>query len=338
MAGFSSTGIFPLNRNIFTDEDILAASVTDRPAADINKNRLYPTLHFIAMEDTSACSVEEYLHDQPDHAILQHDSSSSSPPAEAVCQNSAPISSNSPSKMLCQTSASSAFGLSSETVYHSSAGTTAHSALSAVPLLQPTTSALDEVGEGYISPYKLFTLQKARLQKSKPKQVRKGQSRVLLLSTPEKRRLEEQLALKRQKNESKKSKIRKGKRERLVKKQFVRKKNVVFSDSCDESVRPFAKALQDNFEVHSSDELIESDSDVGISATNLVQVDVQWSCCICGEDFNNSKPKEKWVRCTCKGCVSCIPGNKSSCSKSFGQNWAHSLCTNNPQQFVCVKC
>ena len=46
------------------------------------------------------------------------------------------------------------------------------------------------------------------------------------------------------------------------------------SDSCDESVRHFPKALQDNFEVHTSDELIKSGSNVGISATNLVQVDV----------------------------------------------------------------
>ena len=91
MAGFSSTEIFPLNRNIFTDEDFLAASVTDRPAADISENQLYPTLHCIGMEDASACSVEEYLHDQFDHAIPQDDSSSSGPPTEAVCQSSASI-------------------------------------------------------------------------------------------------------------------------------------------------------------------------------------------------------------------------------------------------------
>ena len=33
-----------------------------------------------------------------------------------------------------------------------------------------------------------------------------------------------------------------------------------------------------------------------------------------------------------------VPGEKSSCSKSFCQNWAHNLCIDKPQQFICLKC
>ena len=89
MAGFNSTGIFPLNRNISTDEDFLA-SVTDRPAADIAENRVNPTLHFANVEDASTSLVEEYLDDQSHHAILHDDSSAFGSPTKAVCQTSAP--------------------------------------------------------------------------------------------------------------------------------------------------------------------------------------------------------------------------------------------------------
>lgn len=107
-------------------------------------------------------------------------------------------------------------------------------------------------------------------------------------------------------------------------------------EKCSQSV---AKAFEENLEVHTSDEFSESGiEEYGVDANNMPQDECQWFCCVCGENYQNSKPGEKWVRCTCKRCVNCIPPKGSACSQNFCQNWAHNLCTDNPVEFMCCEC
>ena len=63
-----------------------------------------------------------------------------------------------------------------------------------------------------------------------------------------------------------------------------------------------------------------------------------WYCSIlCGENYQNSKPKETWVRCLRKDCAQCTPLTLRELNYTCS-NWAHSLCTGDPRSFFCFDC
>jgi len=54
-SGFTKTGIWPLNRNVFTDEDYMCSEVTDRP-----------------INDTVAIELSTTTDNNIDHTLIQH--------------------------------------------------------------------------------------------------------------------------------------------------------------------------------------------------------------------------------------------------------------------------
>ena len=85
------------------------------------------------------------------------------------------------------------------------------------------------------------------------------------------------------------------------------------SSSCEETHRQ----LQENFEVHTSDEA-ESESDENAAENNntmrkSLQNVNENNCYYCGDEFSNSKPNEQWAKCS--------GGKDRECRR-----WAHVLC------------
>ena len=349
MAGFKATGIFPLNRSVFSDEDYLAAAVTDR-TAETSENRLQPELYFTnQIPDADTASVDACLQEQNDDSLPDANNESNQI-VEQDDQNDAYITSTDEHTNAGTSPSEENSGNADDMATSSSmiAPTTPTSAVSSPqPQDSSQTSSDLEVSNQYISSFELFEIPLAGPRKTKKTKARKGKSRILS-STPEKKRLETEAQLRKEKDDRliKKADFEKRKKlEKLRKKLVVSTKTtrVASSGSSDESTVLIKKDLKNNFAIHTSDEADDTDlEEIGCLEPsvdkNCIQCKDQWFCCFCGEDYGNSKPKERWVRCSCRGCSNCVSTNSPSCSRNFCQSWAHCLCSHNPMQFICIQC
>jgi len=377
-SGFKKTGIFPFNRDAFSDEDFLGSDVTDRPnnsaeGQSYECNHINPKIVLSDGFGGDISSLDRYLQDASCTVHAQSSQTTEVRESELAVALCSPTRSSSPNEASLQLLVNPSLTLDASSSNNppqeqsvilvgqsdASMDVTRNLADSEPKVQEQMNTSLSIPSTSYIAPTSILPIPKAGPRVAAVKKSKKGKTRILT-STPEKHKLQqiaEERALKKKKvlasKKQKNFKEKQGKQRKLKIQQhstvksseLAAKKKQIFevagsSSSSDDEL--IAREMEQNFEDHTSDDIDESDSDnlsmTGSACKNPDDLDPDvWHCCVCGENYQNSKPKETWVRCLCKGCAHCV-GSAQKELNHLCNNWAHSLCTDNPRNFICVDC
>lgn len=276
VSGFRSTGIFPLNRDVFGDVDYAPSELTNRPNPE-------ETLTPSEEQGFTAEDANGHTSKAPSTTIG----------VEFDCSN----------KLCFSSSAETASG-SPVIIADVDRPTPISSSTTLLPSRARTSQS------SYISPRDVIPEPKASLRKGTYKKRKKGRS-LILTSTPEKVKLNQDLSQKR--------KMQRKNKETILRKKSKPKKKVVRTPKLTSSESEDEQMLL-------NDETDEEESEL-------------WFCEICGEPWENSRPGEIWCQCSCSGCHFCNPSKCRPKTEHPCISWAHSDCTDTSKTcFVCHFC
>lgn len=272
-AGFASTGIWPVNTQVFSDIDFLPSSVTDRPLEGItvpieNSDPTPSTSRQVEATLTSS-SLSMQTISTEDLLPLQRDLNTPTPPPKSplVAPPASPAMSlpakNSPELIMAPMALLSTSVPDADLVIPSISSDN-------LPIPSTSSASIQDVTTISFSPYVVKPLPKAGPRKNNGK-GRKGRKTAILTDTPNKLEIQEQEERKIKSKVVKKPIFQIGKETRKGKPSSVKK-----------AIKKKAQKTKNRATIATNSD----DSD-----------DEDCFCLVCVESFSNSRPNEKWVQC-----------------------------------------
>ena len=107
--------------------------------------------------------------------------------------------------------------------------------------------------------------------------------------------------------------------------------------SSEDKEEALVLSMRHNFKTNTSDDNCEEfDTDLPLQPQGEV-----WKCCFCGENYEDSRSGEQWVRCRCSSTAHGHPLLKNSNIGSavyIYNEWAHVLCCDSENKMLCPNC